>query len=98
VLGRALVLGFEHRLCHLLNEQRNAVAALDDVLTDVDRKQLVANQPIYDGTNLALWQSTKRKGGHVRSPDPGRLELWPKRHDQQHAEGRDLIHTPTENL
>jgi hypothetical protein len=81
-VGCALALGFQHRLCNFLYEQRDAIAALDDVLTNVDRKQLVANHAIYDGTDLSLRESIKCKGGHVRSPDPGRLELWPERHDQ----------------
>src|SRR5262249_61120753 len=70
LLGRALALGLQHRLRHLLNEQRDTIATLDDVLTNVSRKQLVANQPIYDGTDLSLCQSIKCKGGHVVSADP----------------------------
>jgi hypothetical protein len=54
-LGRALAVRFQHRLRHLLYEQRNAVGALDDVLPDARRDELVANQPIDHGADFALW-------------------------------------------
>jgi calcineurin-like phosphoesterase family protein len=98
LLGRALALGLEHRLRHLLDEQGDAISALDNVLSDAGRKQLVANDPVYHGADFSLRQSIEREGGHVRSSDPGRLELRPERHDQQRAEARDPIHEPTENF
>ena len=42
-LGFALALRLQHRLRHFLDKQRNAVGALDDVLPDVRRQQLVAD-------------------------------------------------------
>src|SRR5215472_10337929 len=47
---------------------------------------------------LTLWQSIECNGGHVRSPDPRGLELRPERHEQQRAEGRNLIHASIENV
>jgi hypothetical protein len=38
----AFALGFQHRLRHLLDEERNAISALDDVLSNARRK-LVPN-------------------------------------------------------
>ena len=39
-------------------------------------------------SDFALCQPIKCEGGHMRPSDPGRLELWPKRHDQEHAKCR----------
>jgi hypothetical protein len=30
--------------------------------------------------------------------DPERIELWPKRHDQEHVKGCDSVHDPTEHF
>ena len=37
-----LTIGFQHRFSHLLYEQRNAVGALDDFLSDASGQRLVA--------------------------------------------------------
>ena len=87
VLGRALALRLQHRLGHLLHEQGNAVGALDDVLPDARREELVADDAVDHGADFALRQPIDRERGHVRPSDPGRLEFWPERHDQQHAKG-----------
>ena len=42
----ALALSLQHRLCHLLYEQRNAVGALNDVLADFRGKKLVADDAV----------------------------------------------------
>ena len=84
---RALALRLQHRLRHLLHEQRNAVGALDDVLPDARRQRLVADDAVDHGADFALRQPIDGEGGHMRPSDPGRLELRPERHDQQHAEG-----------
>src|SRR5262249_21660789 len=44
------------RLGHFLHEQGNAVRALDDVLPDVLRDELVANDPVDHGIDFALRQ------------------------------------------
>ena len=41
--------GLQHRLCHLFYEQWDAVGALDDVLSDVRRQQLVADDAVDHG-------------------------------------------------
>ena len=52
----ALALRLQHRLRHLLHEQRNAVGALDDVLPDVRRQMLVADDAVDHGVDVALRQ------------------------------------------
>ena len=76
----------------------NAVGALDDVLPDVRREELVANDPVDHGVDFALRQPIEGEGGHVGPSDPRRLELRPERHDQQHAEGWYLVHDATEQF
>ena len=94
----ALALRLQHRLGHLLHEQRNAVGALDDVLPDVRREQLVAGDAVDHGVDFALRQPIDGERGHVRPSDPGRLEFRPERHDQQHAKARDPVHHPAERF
>ena len=50
----ALALRLQHRLRHLLHEQGNAVGALDDVLPDARRQQLVADDAVDHGGDFAL--------------------------------------------
>ena len=42
----ALAIGLENRLGHLLDEQRDAISSLDDVLSDVCRNRSVADNAI----------------------------------------------------
>ena len=46
--------GLQHRFGHLLDEQRDAVGALDDVLPDVRRQQLVADDAVDHGADVAI--------------------------------------------
>jgi hypothetical protein len=46
MLSRALALRLQHRLRHLLHEQRDAIGPLDDVLSNVRREQLVADDAV----------------------------------------------------
>jgi hypothetical protein len=98
LLGCSLALSLQHRFRHLFDKQWDAIAAFDDVVPDARRKQLVANDTVDHGANFSLRQPIEREGGHVRSPNPGRLELRAKSHDQQHAKRRDLVHAPTESF
>ena len=94
----ALAFRLQHRLRHFLHEQRNAVGALDDVLPDVRRQRLVAGDAVDHRVDFALRQAINRERGHMRPSDPGRLELRPERHDQQHAKGPNPVHGPTEHF
>ena len=60
--------------------------------------ELVADDAVDHGADFALRQPIEGEGGDVRPSDPGRLELRPERHDQQHAKGRDPVHGPTEHF
>ena len=61
-------------------------------------QQLVAGDAVDHGVDFALRQPIDRERGHVRPSDPGRFELRPERHDQQHAKARDPVHRPTERF
>ena len=60
----ALALSLQHRLRHLLYEQRNAVGALNDVLADFRGKKLVADDAIdqwYAPLREAVQSTASRK-------------------------------------
>ena len=80
----AFALRFQHRLRHFLNEQRNAVSALDNVLPNTRRQRLVAGDAVDHGSDFALAEPIESECSDVRSSDPRRLELRSVRHDQQH--------------
>src|SRR5271157_945061 len=85
--GRALAFGFQYRFRHFLDEQRYAVRALDDVLPDARSDELVTNDAINHSVDVTAAQSIEGERGDVRLSNPRGFELWPKRHDQQHAKG-----------
>src|ERR1700752_1823408 len=97
-LGRALALHLQHRLRHLLHKEGNAIGALDDILPDARRQQLVADDTVDHGTYVALGQPIDREGSHMRLSDPWWGEFRLERHDQQHWKGRDHVHNPTESF
>ena len=74
-LGRAFALRLQHRLRHFLDEQRNAVGALDDVLPDVRRQRLIAGNAVDHGGDFALRQPIESECGDMRPSNPRRLEL-----------------------
>ena len=88
----------KHGLRHFLDEQRNAVRALDDVLPDVCRDVPHADDAIDHGADLVWWQPVDRERRHVRPSGPWRHEFRPRRHDQQHGQRCDPINHPTERL
>jgi hypothetical protein len=91
-------LGFQHCLGHFLHEQGNAIRALDDVLPNARWDELVADNVVDHGLNVALCQPIDGESHHVRPPDPRRLELWTECHDQQHPKAADTINDPTEHF
>src|SRR6516162_10115584 len=66
----SLAVRLQHRLCNLLDEQGNAVAALDDVLFDAHRQKLVADDAVDHDRDFALPESVESKNRDVRPPDP----------------------------
>ena len=73
-------------------------AALDDVLPDARREELVADDPVDHGVDFAPRQTIDGECAYVRLSDPRRLELRPECHDQQHAKAHDPVHRPTERF
>jgi hypothetical protein len=78
----ALALRFQHRLGHFLDEQRNAVGTLDDVLPNARREELVGDNAVDHDVDIALRQPIDGERGHVRPSNPGRFEFRPERNDQ----------------
>ena len=89
---------FQHRLRHFLHKQRDTISVRDDVLANAWRKQLVTDDAVNQGTNFALCQPVDSERGHVRPSNPRRVELGPKRHNQQHPEGWYLVDDATEQF
>ena len=58
---RALALRLQHRLGHLLHEQRDAVGALDDLRQHVRRQLLVTDQLRDDGGRVPLSKPIQRQ-------------------------------------
>jgi tetratricopeptide (TPR) repeat protein len=98
MLNCALALRLQHRLRHFLDEQRNAVGTLDDVLADVGWQRLVADDALDHGDNFALAKPIDGEECHIRSSDPGRIKIRPECHDQQHTKTADPVDDPTEHF
>ena len=58
--------GLEHRLGQLLDEQRHAVGARDDLLEHLGRQRLVARDPFDHCSTLAPAEAIERQGRDVR--------------------------------
>ena len=82
----AFALGLQHRLRHLLHEQRNAVGALDNILANGRWDEAVPRDAVDHVDYITLPQPIDGERGYVRLPDPRRLELRPERHEKQHAQ------------
>src|SRR6476620_7224725 len=91
-LGCTLAFRFQYCLRHFLYEQRDAVGALDDVLPNTCKKELVADDAVDHGADVALCQPIESEGSDVLPSDPRRRELRAEYDDQQYAEARDPIH------
>ena len=91
MLNCVLALRLQHRLRHFLDEQRNAVGTLDDVLADVGWQRLVADDALDHGENFAFSQPIDGEECHIRSSDPGRIKIRPECHDQQHTKAANPV-------
>src|SRR5262245_16672994 len=90
-----LAFRLHHRLRHLFYKQGDSVRALDDVLPDVCRQRLVADDLVDHGADFAGSQPIEGEGGHMRLSDPARLKFWPECYDQQRAKRSNPVHRPT---
>jgi hypothetical protein len=75
--------GFEHRLGQLLDKERHAIGALEHLVCDLARQCCVAGDRPDERQTVALIEAVERQQGHVRPPEPRRLELGPEGDDQQ---------------
>jgi hypothetical protein len=80
----ALALGLQHSLCHFLHEQRDAVGAFNDVLSDTLWQRFVACYAIYHRSDFALAEAIKGESGDVGPTNPRRLEFRSIGDNQQH--------------
>src|SRR5580692_6473714 len=92
VLDCALTLRFEDGLCHLLDEQGDAVSAIDDVLPDVRWEEFVAADAIDDDSNVSLSQLIDCQCDYLMPSDPWCLEFRSERHDQKFVIDCNPVH------
>jgi hypothetical protein len=71
------------------------VGALGDVLTDIRWEGVVAHDTIDQGVYLALCEPVDGERRRRRLSDPGRIEFFLERHNQQHTADPDPVHDPT---
>jgi hypothetical protein len=93
-----LALGLQHRLGHLLHKQRNTIAPLDDVLSDVRWEHLIADEPVDHRLHFASRQPVDDEGGHVRLPNPRRLKVRSEGYEQQYVKRRYLVDDTTKQF
>ena len=96
--GRALALRLQHRLRHLLDEERNAIGALDDLRQHIRRQRLVPDQTRDDCGRFTLPKPVERKARHIRLSHPRRVELGAERHDQQRRKCFNPVDDPAEHF
>jgi hypothetical protein len=94
----ALALCLQYRFRHLLGEERDAIGTFDDVLLNVGRQRLVADDALYQDPDVSLRQPIESHCCHIGLSDPGRTKFRPERHDQQHRKGLDPSHHPTDDF
>jgi hypothetical protein len=82
----ALVLGLQHRLGHFLHEQRDAVGAIDDVLSDTLWQRFVACYPVNHRGDFTLAEAIKGESTDMGPTNPRGLELRSISDNQQHPE------------
>ena len=88
---RIVVAGFrehaalDHGLGQLLDEQRHAIGAIDDLVGDLLGQGLAAGHVRDHLGALPGRQAVETEQGHVRAADPGWRELRPEGDDHQDA-------------
>jgi hypothetical protein len=80
-LSSIFATGLQHCFGHFLDEQRNAIGAFDDVLSDVRWQRPIAGDAVDQGIDFALPEPVECEGGDVRASDPRRLKLRPVRNN-----------------
>jgi len=86
-LGRSLAESLEHGLRYLLNEQRYAVCALNNVFPDTRWQRLISGDAVDHGHDFALPEPVKSECCDMGSSNPGRVEFRSVRNNQQRTKG-----------
>ena len=71
----AFAVGLKHHLGHFLPQQRDAVGALDDVLSDILWQRFVARYAVDHRGDFALAEAIEGESGDVGPTDPRQLKL-----------------------
>jgi hypothetical protein len=74
---------FQHALGQLLDKQRHAIGALDDLADDLSRQNLAARDLFDQSGPITASQPAERQHADLCLAGPRWLELWAKHHDQQ---------------
>ena len=77
---------FQHRLGQLLDKQRHAVGALDDLRDDIGGERGIAGQLLHQRLAVAFAEPIERQTRDVGAAAPGRLEFGTKGDHQQHRQ------------
>src|ERR1700732_1454031 len=64
------------------NEKRNAIRALDNVLSDALRQRLIVGDAVYHGRDFALPEPVEDDCSYMRPTNPRSLKFWPVGNDQ----------------
>ena len=78
--------GLQHRLCHFLDEQRNAITTLNYVLPNALRQCPTSGNLPNQGGDFAFTETIEVERCDVERPHPRGLELGSVRNNQQHGQ------------
>ena len=86
VLVLVQLLAFEHRFGQLLDEQRHAVGALDDLVEKLRRQRFAAGDVLDQRRARALREPVERQHGDMRLAGPRRLEIRSEGDDKKNRQ------------
>ena len=92
------IAAFEHRLGQLLDEQRHAVGALDDLVDDLAGETGIAGEPLDQRRAVAPAEPVQRQRRHMRLAAPGVLKLGAEGDDEQDRQPRYPIERQVEQF
>ena len=96
--GPARVGRFQHRLRQLLDEQRHALRALDDLVHDAARQPFLAGDPFDQRRSFAPVEAVESQHRDVRLSGPSRLKFASEGDDEQHGQARYMLHRHLQQL
>ena len=92
------IAAFEHRLGQLLDKQRHAVGALDDLVDGLAGEAGIAGEPLDQRRAVVPAEPVQRQRRHMRLTAPGVLELGAEGDDEQDRQPRDPIERQVEQF